>query len=914
MTKFKNTIDFFSLGTRLLVPILLILIIGVALSMGAFFFGRNMEYDKVVANFQKAARERTIYLAGEIDTTLHTLVAISSFYSASKEVERLEFRGFVEPFLSIFPWIQALEWIPRVPDDQRAAYEKAAQQDGLLDFQITERKSQGVMVRAEQREEYFPVYFVEPVKGNEAAIGFDLASNPTRLETLNRSRDAGKMLSTARITLVQEAGQQFGFLIFQPVYARGVSLETVKDRREHLKGFALGVLRIGEMIESSLDRLGRADIDLSLYDMNAPEGERFLHAYHSHPLPETSRLIAKEVEYTTSLRFSETIDVAGRTWKILSQAEPVFISRGKTFLPWGFLLSGLFITLLLTTITLSISRQRENLEGIVDERTNETKQALLEIEQTNKKLVDSQSQLAIRNRIAEIFLSTNESEVYDKVLKVVLELLASKYGFFGYIDEDGDMAAPSMTEDIMDECQIIDKDIVFPHRDWSGIWGQSLLENKTVLKNEQLNLPEGHLSLFRAMSVPIVNQSEVIGILAIADKETDYDENDIVKLMAVAEYIAPILKVRLERDVHEKKRRIAEKRLQESLVDTEQARDRMDGILKSIGDGLIVTDLYNRIILMNRAAEELLKVRFSEVIELPIDSAIKDHRLLEQIKEIINKKSTGYQFDFEMPVEKTNHPLIMRARASPILDKDGKETGIITIIHDVTHEREVDHMKTEFISTAAHELRTPLTSIQGFSEILLNQRDLSEDETGEFLAYINDQAKNLTNIVSDLLDITRLESGKSFRLAKEPCNTGDALLQMKGYARGLSSKHEVEIVLPEEPVEMMADKVKMEQVLKNLISNAVKYSPDGGLIRIIGKKFDDYYQVSVEDQGIGMTPEETEKIFDKFYRANPSDTSTWGTGLGMTIVENIVKAHGGDIWVDSNFGKGTTVSFKIPIT
>ena len=476
------------------------------------------------------------------------------------------------------------------------------------------------------------------------------------------------------------------------------------------------------------------------------------------------------------------------------------------------------------------------------------------------------------------------------------------------------MAAPSMTEDIMDECQIIDKDIVFPHRDWSGIWGQSLLENKTVLKNEQLNLPEGHLSLFRAMSVPIVNQSEVIGILAIADKETDYDENDIVKLMAVAEYIAPILKVRLERDVHEKKRRIAEKRLQESLVDTEQARDRMDGILKSIGDGLIVTDLYNRIILMNRAAEELLKVRFSEVIELPIDSAIKDHRLLEQIKEIINKKSTGYQFDFEMPVEKTNHPLIMRARASPILDKDGKETGIITIIHDVTHEREVDHMKTEFISTAAHELRTPLTSIQGFSEILLNQRDLSEDETGEFLAYINDQAKNLTNIVSDLLDITRLESGKSFRLAKEPCNTGDALLQMKGYARGLSSKHEVEIVLPEEPVEMMADKVKMEQVLKNLISNAVKYSPDGGLIRIIGKKFDDYYQVSVEDQGIGMTPEETEKIFDKFYRANPSDTSTWGTGLGMTIVENIVKAHGGDIWVDSNFGKGTTVNFKIPIT
>lgn len=128
MTKSNNVIDYSSLGPRLLVPILLTLVIGVALSIGAFFFGRSLEHDKTKLDFQQVAGSRTAHLAEKIESNLNTLIAISSFYAASKEVDRLEFRTFTKPFLSTHSGVQAFEWIPRVPDDQRAAYEKAAQQ------------------------------------------------------------------------------------------------------------------------------------------------------------------------------------------------------------------------------------------------------------------------------------------------------------------------------------------------------------------------------------------------------------------------------------------------------------------------------------------------------------------------------------------------------------------------------------------------------------------------------------------------------------------------------------------------------------------------------------------------------------------------------------------------------------------
>ncbi|MBN2687379.1 MAG: HAMP domain-containing histidine kinase, partial [Deltaproteobacteria bacterium] len=231
----------------------------------------------------------------------------------------------------------------------------------------------------------------------------------------------------------------------------------------------------------------------------------------------------------------------------------------------------------------------------------------------------------------------------------------------------------------------------------------------------------------------------------------------------------------------------------------------------------------------------------------------------------------------------------------------------------VTYEREVDRMKTDFLSTAAHELRTPLTSIEGFSELLMSRDDITEIEHTRFLSHINRQSRNLAAIISDLLDISRIESGRGVAMVKVSSDMKKIVKDAASYFESVSAVHRFALDFPAEPVELLIDPEKMEQVLGNIFSNAVKYSPGGGVIKIVGEISGDHYQVSVEDKGIGMTPEQAEKIFDKFYRVDSSNTAVPGTGLGMSIVKHIVEAHGGTVWVESEIGKGTTVRFTIPL-
>jgi PAS domain S-box-containing protein len=187
-----------------------------------------------------------------------------------------------------------------------------------------------------------------------------------------------------------------------------------------------------------------------------------------------------------------------------------------------------------------------------------------EYQNTVEALRESQRQLSIRNKIVEIFLTIPDDEMYGAVLEVLLETMESKYGIFGYIDEQGRLIIPSMTRDIWEKCRIPDKTIVFPRDKWGGIWGRALKEKKSLYSNEGLHAPEGHVPITRVLVVPVMYGGQVIGILGVADKPTDYSLKDLEFLESIAGKIAPILNARLQRDREERERKQAEEALKRS--------------------------------------------------------------------------------------------------------------------------------------------------------------------------------------------------------------------------------------------------------------------------------------------------------------------------------------------------------------
>jgi len=334
------------------------LVIGIALSILVSVLTYNAEVKLMWHEFSADVENRQSALKREIDLNLQLIKSLQALYYHSikekdKDVKRDEFRNFTSHILKQYEDIQALEWIPRVQDSRRKEYESSAKREGLSDFRFFERTAQGKTKKAEKRKEYFPVYFAEPYKGNEIALGFDLASDPTIRESMEVARKSGEIIATWIINLSEEATSQVDIAIFAPVYRRGVLLNSDQTRWDNLEGFTAVIIRIGSSIEEAMGYLAPAGIDFIIYATSATEKEQPLYT-HSSRIRKTS-LLNKEPE--TRLRLTKTLDVAGRKWKIIYSATPERMAASGNRSHWGFLLLGLLVTGLVMGV-LSISARR----------------------------------------------------------------------------------------------------------------------------------------------------------------------------------------------------------------------------------------------------------------------------------------------------------------------------------------------------------------------------------------------------------------------------------------------------------------------------------------------------------------------------------------------------------------------------
>jgi len=273
---------------------------------------------------------------------------------------------------------------------------------------------------------------------------------------------------------------------------------------------------------------------------------------------------------------------------------------------------------------------------------------------------------------------------------------------------------------------------------------------------------------------------------------------------------------------------------------------------------------------------------------------------------------------------RVQHDQIKTGLASARLLTVNDETCLLLVIRDISAQKEaeralveMDRMKSEFISTAAHELNTPLSAMLGYAEFLLHPDEFggfSAEQQRDFIEEIYERGEALTRIVEDLLDVSRIERGEPPPLLLKETDLVEMLRRKVRYFQNSETGHAFRLELPESPARprLDLDRHRINQVLDNLLINAVKYSPAGREIVVQGEEGPAGWEIRVKDQGIGMNAEQRERIFEKFYRGDVANKAIGGLGLGMSIVKHIVEAHGGTIRIESLEGAGTTVSFTLP--
>lgn len=358
-------------------------------------------------------------------------------------------------------------------------------------------------------------------------------------------------------------------------------------------------------------------------------------------------------------------------------------------------------------------------------------------------------------------------------------------------------------------------------------------------------------------------------------------------------------------------RKQGEEELCRALNQAVEAQQNIAAIVSSVYEGMLVTDPAGTLLLANPAALGMLSLPAEEVVGQTLRQLFSDSELAMRWQQAVQQNNAGEPFDYHLEGSEGGSRCY-QVRMALLHAADGTVRGGVLTLRDVTVERELEKMKSEFVSTAAHELRTPLTSILGFAELLQDSKTFSLQERSEFAALIHDKAEKLSELIDELLDISRIEAGQVIPLARQAVPLGPLVETSLNFFRYSSPRHQFKLLMPAVPLIVYADPRRIGQVLDNLLSNAVKYSPEGGSISVQLDAATEHCTISVSDEGIGMSSEQIERIFDKFYRVDASTTAVQGVGLGMTIVRDLIESHGSEITVKSAPGQGTTISFTLP--
>jgi PAS domain S-box-containing protein len=426
-----------------------------------------------------------------------------------------------------------------------------------------------------------------------------------------------------------------------------------------------------------------------------------------------------------------------------------------------------------------------------------------------------------------------------------------------------------------------------------------------------------------AIAMPLLVAEDVIGVLMVFHRKPAFFSAELLNLVkAIAGQVAvAINNARLYELIRDQAERLGN-----MLRREQEDASRSQAILEAVADGVLVTGINNRITFINRSAEQILNLESGRVLGQTLDafaglfskSASPWMQTIQHWSESPSSYQYGETYAEQLALE---NGLIVLVHLAPVIFQNDF-LGTVSIFRDITHEVEVDRLKSEFVATVSHELRTPMTSIRGYVDVLLMGAAgaMNENQT-HFLKIVKNNTERLNILVNDLLDISRLESGR-VTLSPQALDMREVAEDIIGDVLRRSQEENKPIALsldaPRKLPAVIGDAERVRQILGNLMDNAYHYTPENGTItvQIHEPNGIQEVQVDVKDTGVGIALTDQTRVFDRFYRGeHPLVLATPGTGLGLSIVKELVEMHKGRIWVKSTGvpGEGSTFSFTLPV-
>ncbi|MCQ8116156.1 CHASE domain-containing protein [Methylomonas rosea] len=841
-------------------------LLGVAMPMVAMLAGLivtfvlvlRAEDSRLQLHFDNNASAVNKALAENFSAVLKASFSLNSFFQAAGPVDRDKFGVFANSVLTQNTHIQALSWVSQIPSEQRASYEQSFRDQGYKDFTIKELGTDRQFIKAQERAEYFPVTYIEPLATNRPALGFDLSSESVRREALTEAKASQAVSVTRPIQLVQDGQPNQAVLLMMPVY-----LASSTGAESTFSGFLSTVVRIDSLVNAAMQGLNLDNMNVAILYYDAENHSALLHGTLNAAKTGIS-------ESRQSIRFGN------RMLEIIVQPEATFVSTHASWLPWMVLLGGLLFTMLLSVYLLSATGRAAMVAALVDQRT-------AQLDAANLSLKDAYISLAEKGQKLQ--------DLYElSPLGIALLDVHGKFVEFNH-------AFQRMTGYAAEELKQLDY--------------LSLSADKEQSLDEQLNWLAKTGQYGSDEATFIHKRGRPVSLQLSGTKVAGTEGQDYIWFIA-----EDVTQAKANKEVLR----------QSELKYRKLFNSSHDAVMMADSSGFLDCNQATLDLFGYDAVSEFCRMHPGTVS--PPNQA--DGRAsLELANEYMATAIKNGHLEFEWLHRRADGSVFPAQVTLARVSLDG-HLVLQSVVRDLSEQKRVEQalieakeaaesmaaFKSEFLANMSHEIRTPMNAVIGLSQLALNKPVSAE--VRDYLQKIHGSSVSLLGILNDILDFSKMEAGK-LGIEQVDFNLNNVLDNLHNlfalYAAEKCLDFKIDVA-PGVPLSLVGDALRLQQILSNLLGNALKFTEQGSvtlrvaLVDLNGAQA--RIRFSVVDTGIGIPEADLPKLFQSFSQLDTSITRRFGgTGLGLSISQKLLQVMGSDFNVESNPGLGSNFSFEL---